>query len=178
MFRRVPSILLAALLVSCSLPTGGAEFRPEETKRAEIVGFSVSFDVPGTFIRTEMEGGVLFAGPKGRPEYFTPLIVQPRATQANLGEVLEGLLAPLMNNPSFVMHRQEPIAVGGVLALLYELSFELHDADRRRLGVLVPTPGGVVDIALAANENLIRDAFPIFDRVLDSLVVTEREPRD
>lgn len=177
MLRTLP-ILVSTVLCACPSAERGRAFQPRPVQRVEITGFSLSFEVPAAFSTTAIDGGVVYAGPAESAEYYTPLIVQPRATQAPLGEVLDGLMAPLMANPTFVMHRQAPIAVGGVLALLYELSFELHDAERRRLGVLVPTPGGVVDVALAANTDRFVDGVPIFDRMLDSLVVTEREPSD
>ncbi|MEO0812932.1 MAG: hypothetical protein AAFY60_08715 [Myxococcota bacterium] len=175
---RVLVTLLCAATVACAPAPVGEPFVPAQTQRVTVSGFSLSFEVPAEFVPTDVAGGVAHGGPKGSPTFFTPIVVQPRSTQAPLSEVLDGLIQPWAEHPSFELHRRTPIATGGVIALLYELSFELHDAPRRRLAVLVPTPGGVVDIALAANSELLAQALPIFDHVLDSLIVTEREPRD
>ncbi|MEM6531500.1 MAG: hypothetical protein AAF654_02695 [Myxococcota bacterium] len=162
--------------VSCAQPGSGPAWEARAESRIEVHGYGLSFRVPANWRELPMEHGKSYAGP-GRSAY-TPIIVQPRATRAPLDLALDELTAPLVNSPSFVAHRRFVVAVGGVLALGYEVSFEHHETPRRRLGVIVPTSRGLVDIALAANEDLFHEGLAVYDRVLDSLMVTDPVVRD
>lgn len=163
------------VLVGCEPPERGPPWSAPPESRIEIEGFSLSFRLPEAWRSHALEHGTSYAGP-GRAAY-TPIIVQPRATRATLDRAFDELSAPLLSAPNFTVHRRFVVAVGGVLALGYEITFEHHEAPRRRLGVIVPTADGLVDIALAANEDLFSEGLAVFDRVLDSLMVTHRVVR-
>lgn len=88
------------------------------------------------------------------------------------------MITPVAERAGFAVHRRALSVVAGSIALDYALSFELHDATRYRVGMFVPTPDGIVDVALAANRDLLVQALPIYDRLVSSLMVTERSLRD
>lgn len=178
-WRAALGVFSIAVTTSCQdPPSAPVATRAPSVRRVEIPDFSLDFEIPIGWIATPLPSGWLFAGPQGEASFFTTIIVQPRPTRASLHHAFEAMITPVAERAGFAVHRRALSVVAGSIALDYALSFELHDATRYRIGMFVPTPDGIVDVALAANRDLLVQALPIYDRVVSSLMVTERSLRD
>lgn len=162
---------MRALVLLASL--GCSELETHQTPTSapstffEIDGFSLGFEVPANWKRARLARGYAFTGPGDLA--FTPLVVQARRSGAPVEAALEQLAQPVEDFPNFAWVEKSPVAVGGVLAVRYEMTFDLHETTRRRHGVVLPIKEGLVDLAVTGNQPLMVSALPFFDRAINTL---------
>lgn len=169
------SVLAATLALSCQKPPREASAPPETV--FEHPGLGVSFAVPSDWVRQNEGSAIVFSGPEGSPAFYTTLTLQtsPEGAAADpddtmlLERVLEHSYSALESDrtPRFV--GRSPARVAGVEALRYFVSFDLHERDRLRAGVLLRVRSSIVDVSYTAPAERFGDNLHVFERALATL---------
>ena len=128
---------------------------------------------------------VVWSGRRGADAWYTTVTVQRAAGPAaagglSLDETLKAAYASVTDAPGFAWDWIEPTSVGGVAAVRYAVTFELHEAKRRKLGVMLATSAGAVDVAYGASDERFAAGLPVFEGVVASIWIdpTRRAGRE
>jgi hypothetical protein len=179
-----PVGILAATLASCQSPSAPL---PEAATQAFCDDFlGVAFEVPAGWQHEEREGKHRFSGPPNDDTQYLTIALQeiqapPPVANANanagqaprppaLDTALDAAYASISGTRRFVWNRREPATCAGEPALWYDVSFELYEKPRRKIGVLMASPAGLLlDLCFGANSELFWTGVPAFDRTVSSL---------
>lgn len=132
----------------------------------------LGFELPSDWT-SEREGEAwVYAGPAGSHAFYTPLSIQAvHAPDAALDAFLEATYADAELLQDARLGVMIPLIVGDRLALAYDVSFELYEQPRRRIGVLLPLPPFVVDVSYAAVQELFPGSVAVFEHALSTLYI-------
>ena len=173
---RVGLLLLLLMFTGCA-DTPPPPSPDSSRQIVDDVNAGISFQLPPHWYETPSDSHRIFSGPRGTPEYFTTITLQ--TLSPHWGPTPELALATLLKETRDIRPKvlaQIPLVLttgtSADTGLLYSLAFLHHREPFRRIGVLIPSEGRLLDINYTANTAFFAQALPVFQGVLDSLGVS------
>lgn len=169
-------LLLLVMITGCA--DTPAPPSPDSSRQIiEDVNAGISFQLPPHWYETPSDSHRVFSGPQGTPEYFTTITLQtlsprwdptPDLALATLLKETRDIRPDVLAQIPLVLTTTTMTQPG----LLYSLAFLHHREPFRRIGVLLPSEGRLLDINYTANTALFAQSLPVFQEVLNSLGVS------
>ncbi len=132
----------------------------------------VGFTVPDDWILRRATTGLIASGPEGAPTYYSTLTVQtlrppPEATLASLLDA--GYTSDAITNVAILTTKA--CVTGDALALCYDITFDVFDEHRHRVGALINAVPYVVDVSYLAPAGELDEHLDVFERAMETLYI-------
>ncbi len=163
----VASLALAcATLIACDQPAPAA---PPTTRVFSDELLGLSFELPADWRHERIGQRHIFSGPEGTDLFFTTVTLQPLGPGEKLDVALSRAYESALGYRGFAWERREPTTVAGRPALRYGVTFELHEKQRRKSGVVLDSGEQLLDLSYGATTELFATGLPAFTLLVDSL---------
>lgn len=167
---RAMTVALAAL-IPASL-AGCRQTPPPARPATEIFSddlLGLSFELPADWRHDRDGRRHIFSGPEGTPLFFTTVTLQPLDERGKLDDALSRAYEPVLGFPAFAWENREPVTVSGRPGLRYGVTFELHEKQRRKSGLVIDTSRQLLDLSYGATTELFPLGIPAFETIVGTL---------
>jgi hypothetical protein len=166
-----PRLAVFVALVACARGEAAPVSWPEERWLVDD-DVGIGFAVPADWTLERAPTGLVASGPEGTPTYYTTLTLQ------TLDPPLEVPLASLLDTgytndaiTNIDVLATRACVAGDALALCYDITFDVFDEHRHRVGALINAVPYVVDVSYLTPAAELDDTVAVFERALETLYI-------
>jgi hypothetical protein len=154
------------LLVACRHEPPPA---PPPTRIFDDEVLGLAFELPSDWTHERVGQRHLFSGPVGTTTYYTTVTLQSLGAGDKLDVALSRAYESALGYPAFAWERREPVTVASRPALCYSVTFELHEKQRRKTGLIIDSGRELLDISYGATNEIFPNGLPAFETMVSSL---------